>query len=183
MTSSCSRRHCVRAGGARSCPGQAEGPAQRHDQRRVAAVTGPCPQKGACVAPFPSHPLLRGSPLLLCGCACVQMPRYARVNTLKCSVEDAVKQLAATGATAERDTLIANLLRLPSGTDLHNHPLVVGGSLVLQDKASCFSAAALLDGLTLATTDDVVDACAAPGNKTRYGCVPVSLLPHRLCRP
>lgn len=96
-----------------------------------------------------------------------------------------------------RDPHIDNVLVMPPGTDLHAHPLVLAGKLILQvfrwdtrrgcerlqlaqravpsgcrvgvpplqDKASCFTAAALVEGW--ATTGDVIDACAAPGNKTR----------------
>lgn len=61
---------------------------------------------------------------------------------------------------------------LPPGTDLHAHPLVARGALVLQDKASCFSAQALLGDVVAegqkgkkqqAAVGDVIDACAAPG--------------------
>lgn len=60
------------------------------------------------------------------------------------------------------------LLVLPPGTDLHDHPLVQGGSLVLQDKASCFPALALVGPASGFGGGDVIDACAAPGNKTSH---------------
>ncbi|GLI69443.1 hypothetical protein VaNZ11_014055, partial [Volvox africanus] len=62
------------------------------------------------------------------------------------------------------DTLLPDLLALPPGTDLHDHPLVTRGSVVLQSKASCMPARALNPepGWT------VVDCCAAPGNKTTH---------------
>ena len=69
----------------------------------------------------------------------------------------------------QEDAHIPHLLALPPGTDLHAHPLVRGGALVLQDKASCFSAEALLGDVRHAETEgavvvgDVIDACAAPG--------------------
>ncbi|KAG8058475.1 hypothetical protein GUJ93_ZPchr0002g25170 [Zizania palustris] len=54
------------------------------------------------------------------------------------------------------------MLVLPPGTDLHNHHLVTDGKVFLQGKASCMVAVALCPkpGWT------VIDACAAPGNKT-----------------
>ncbi|EFJ46755.1 hypothetical protein VOLCADRAFT_62249, partial [Volvox carteri f. nagariensis] len=60
--------------------------------------------------------------------------------------------------------LLPDLLALPPGTDLHDHPLVTRGSVVLQSKASCMPARALAPepGWT------VVDCCAAPGNKTTH---------------
>lgn len=64
----------------------------------------------------------------------------------------------------DRDTLLPDLLSLPAGTALHDHPLVTCGSVVLQSKASCLPAHALAPepGWT------VVDCCAAPGNKTTH---------------
>lgn len=93
------------------------------------------------------------------------------------------------------DKHVSTLLALPAATDLHAHPMVTDGSVVLQvllthgcpivapltgvcsllsaavavvvalqDKASCLPALALL-GKPL--HGDVIDACAAPGNKTR----------------
>ena len=40
--------------------------------------------------------------------------------------------------------------------------------MILQDKSSCFPAHALLDGLPPDWRGDVVDACAAPGNKSTH---------------
>ena len=62
------------------------------------------------------------------------------------------------------DALLADVLEFAPGTDLHALPAVSEGRLVLQDKASCLTAAAL------APPPDaiVVDACAAPGNKTTH---------------
>lgn len=136
----------------------------------------------------------------------VQHPRTARVNTLKCSVQEALEALSGAaplhGSSASRraagkgtkrtssdaadgveegrsrkrqklcsaagagtvDTLLPDLLVFPVGVDLHAHPLVKYGRLVLQSKASCMPAHALkpTPGWT------VVDCCAAPGNKTTH---------------
>nr|KAJ3420926.1 putative 28S rRNA (cytosine-C(5))-methyltransferase [Polyrhizophydium stewartii] len=56
------------------------------------------------------------------------------------------------------------MLVMPPNTDLHDDPLLVEGHIVLQDKASCFPAFLLRPpkGAT------VIDACAAPGNKTSH---------------
>ena len=72
-----------------------------------------------------------------------------------------------------QDPHVPDLLVLPPGTDLHAHPLVTSGGLVLQDKASCFSALALLGSSSGSAPlypppYDVLDACAAPGNKTSH---------------
>lgn len=114
-------------------------------------------------------------------------PRYARVNTLTISLEAVLQQLegegwrqvqhpAATTSTAAflqllaglqpdqfmSDLHVPGLLVFPAKSELHLHPLVTAGSLLLQDKASCFPVLALAPppGAT------VLDACAAPGMKT-----------------
>jgi len=51
-----------------------------------------------------------------------------------------------------------------AGTDLHDHPLVTRGAAILQDKASCFPAHVLAPQRGA----HVIDACAAPGNKTSH---------------
>lgn len=52
----------------------------------------------------------------------------------------------------------------PSGTDLHAHPLLLNGTIILQDKASCFPAHIL----NPPRGAHIIDACAAPGNKTSH---------------
>ena len=93
-----------------------------------------------------------------------QIPRYVRVNTLNTTVDAVIARFRDGLIVAHRDALIDSLLILSSGTDLHAHPLLLAGDIVLQDKASCLSAFALQPrpGMT------VIDACAAPGNKTSH---------------
>ncbi|CAI5494491.1 unnamed protein product [Closterium sp. Naga37s-1] len=64
----------------------------------------------------------------------------------------------------QRDELIPDVLVFPAGTELHRHPLVEKGELILQGRASCFPA------FILAPRPGwhVLDACAAPGNKTSH---------------
>lgn len=83
------------------------------------------------------------------------------------------------------DQHLPGLIVFPPGTDLHAHPLVKQGKLLLQDKASCLPAAVLCDlvpsdvvsSSSTATTKKqnkipksgfgyLVDGCSAPGNKT-----------------
>ena len=105
------------------------------------------------------------------------LPRYARVNTLRASVRDVVACLRTLGwrrvkprarthvprvATFWVDPDVRGLLVFPPGTELHQHQLVVSAALVLQDKASCMAPAALAPPAGAI----VLDACAAPGNKT-----------------
>ncbi|XP_021555999.2 28S rRNA (cytosine-C(5))-methyltransferase isoform X2 [Neomonachus schauinslandi] len=111
-----------------------------------------------------------------------QVPRFVRVNTLKTSLVDAVDYFKRQGfsyqgrassledARALRgrcfllDPLLPELLVFPAQTDLHDHPLYRAGHLILQDKASCLPAALLAPP----PGAHVIDACAAPGNKTSH---------------
>ncbi|RMX63957.1 hypothetical protein DD238_004845 [Peronospora effusa] len=94
--------------------------------------------------------------------------RYVRVNTLLASSEEIEAFTREFGAKQDRD--VRDLLVLPSGTELHEHEMVISGKLVLQDKASCFPAFVLHGEHTDAKDKqgDVIDACAAPGNKTSH---------------
>ncbi|TPX69035.1 hypothetical protein SpCBS45565_g02687 [Spizellomyces sp. 'palustris'] len=63
-----------------------------------------------------------------------------------------------------QDKHIPELVMLPSNVDLHDNPLLLDGSIIIQDKASCFPAYIL----NPARDSTVIDACAAPGNKTSH---------------
>ena len=114
-------------------------------------------------------------------------PRYARVNTLCNSFHRVTRQLREEGwlevmydkseVTFQQflellstlsdnqyltDLHIPGLLVFPPKTALYDHPLVLDGSLMLQDKASCFPVAALSPPPGVS----VLDACSAPGMKT-----------------
>uniref|UniRef100_A0A3B3Z909 SAM-dependent MTase RsmB/NOP-type domain-containing protein n=1 Tax=Periophthalmus magnuspinnatus TaxID=409849 RepID=A0A3B3Z909_9GOBI len=109
------------------------------------------------------------------------LPRYVRVNTLKTSVADTVDYLKREGftylgqaRTVEDLTLkgthfvqdmdIPEILIFSPKTDFHNHFLYKAGHLILQDKASCLPAHVLHPP----PGSVVLDACAAPGNKTSH---------------
>ncbi|XP_042376599.1 25S rRNA (cytosine-C(5))-methyltransferase NSUN5-like isoform X1 [Zingiber officinale] len=91
-------------------------------------------------------------------------PRYIRINTLKVDAEVVMQELGKTNIMVSRDDIIPEVLSLASGIDLHDHPLVCNGSIFLQGKASSMVAVALnpIPGWK------VLDACAAPGNKTAH---------------
>lgn len=106
------------------------------------------------------------------------LPRYVRVNTLKIGRGAAEKKLKETGhfhapdpkhpghRAYFRDPDVPDLLVFkPKGqSDISRVPMVATGEVVVQQKASCFPAVALAppEGGT------VIDACAAPGNKTSH---------------
>ncbi|RDY13082.1 putative 28S rRNA (cytosine-C(5))-methyltransferase [Mucuna pruriens] len=91
----------------------------------------------------------------------VSVPRYVRVNTLKLDVDSALLELQKQ-YSVQKDNLLPELLILPPRTDLHDHPLVKNGSIFMQGKASSMVAPAL----SPEPGWEVLDACAAPGNKT-----------------
>ncbi|NWX13721.1 NSUN5 methyltransferase, partial [Aegotheles bennettii] len=62
------------------------------------------------------------------------------------------------------DLHLPELLVFPPQTDFHNNLLYTSGHIILQDKASCLPAFLLHP----APGSHVIDACAAPGNKTSH---------------
>ncbi|XP_053223139.1 28S rRNA (cytosine-C(5))-methyltransferase [Podarcis raffonei] len=109
-----------------------------------------------------------------------RVPRYVRVNTLKTCVSDVVDYFKRHGysylgkaASLEDvsslsgkkfllDPHLPELLIFAPQTDLHENQLYAAGHIILQDKASCLPAF-LLNPLP---GSHIIDACAAPGNKT-----------------
>ncbi|KAF8099350.1 hypothetical protein N665_0245s0028 [Sinapis alba] len=87
--------------------------------------------------------------------------RYVRVNTLKMDVDAAVQELGKF-YKVQKDETVPDLLVMPPGSDLHAHHLVKNGRIFLQGKGSSMVAAALQPEPGW----QVLDACAAPGNKT-----------------
>ena len=88
--------------------------------------------------------------------------RTARVNTLKSSVDAVVAHFAAAGISVQADPWLPTVIHVPPCVHLFDHELVANGHLVLQGWSSCLPAAALAPEGGWA----VLDACAAPGNKT-----------------
>ena len=108
-----------------------------------------------------------------------------RINALKTSLEDERVRLFASwnaGSLAEvmngqanslvlaEDPNVPNLIAVPISCELTKSDAYVNGYIILQDKASCFPAHLLLglNGPTDPFVGDVIDACAAPGNKTTH---------------
>ncbi|KAI8824021.1 S-adenosyl-L-methionine-dependent methyltransferase, partial [Fimicolochytrium jonesii] len=108
----------------------------------------------------------------------VVLPRWVRVNTLVSSVKKVLDRFEKLGyridtetpppelkgLVLQQDKHIPELLALPSSTDLHDNPLLLDGSIIIQDKASCFPAYVLNPPQGAVC----IDACAAPGNKTSH---------------
>jgi len=114
-------------------------------------------------------------------------PRYARLNTLCNTMNNVSQHLEEEGWSEIKydknlvdskqflkmvshlketqylaDLHIPNLLVFPPKSQFYNHELVKNGSLMLQDKSSCFPVAALAPP----PGSSVLDSCAAPGMKT-----------------
>lgn len=95
-------------------------------------------------------------------------PRYVRVNTLKCTLEEAIATLKLQDLQIYVDANVPNLLVLKPDAPVHDHDFVKEGKFILQDKSSCFSALCLVHGNKVPLDGDCLDACAAPGNKTSH---------------
>jgi 25S rRNA (cytosine2278-C5)-methyltransferase len=122
----------------------------------------------------------------------LQQPRWIRINKLKASLDEEIRTTFSTftenstlqelclnaGATKSfvRDPNIPDLLATDVPTkELVRTPAYITGKIILQDKASCFPAHLLLHSkpnLSLRNArpsdGDLLDACAAPGNKTSH---------------
>lgn len=110
-------------------------------------------------------------------------PRWVRINTIKTSLNEQIqttfedynavdsleqlshRQLNPNGRVICVDKHVPNLVAVPSSIDLSKDPAYLNGLIILQDKASCFPAY-LLDPRP--EDGDIIDACAAPGNKTTH---------------
>ncbi|KAF8624546.1 hypothetical protein AX15_005849 [Amanita polypyramis BW_CC] len=106
-----------------------------------------------------------------------QVPRYVRVNTILWTTEQAIHWYRSHGYSLSKcvtndsknftkDDHIPDLLLFPSQTSLHEDPNYISGKVILQDKASCFPAVVLNPPCREDAV--VIDATAAPGNKTSH---------------
>ncbi|KAK4505741.1 hypothetical protein PRZ48_003706 [Zasmidium cellare] len=111
----------------------------------------------------------------------IRHPRWIRINTLRTSLDnelastftDYTKALSLkeiTHATRDQriyhiDEHIPNLIAVVGPDEPTTFNSYKQGKLILQEKASCFPAY-LLDPMP--DEGDVIDACAAPGNKTTH---------------
>lgn len=109
-------------------------------------------------------------------------PRWIRINSIFTSLSrerditfaglTEVSDLSTvTSATSGNNKIIyfdphvPDLVAVPSGQDFSAHTAYREGRLIFQEKASCFPAC-LLDPVSV--QGEIIDACAAPGNKTTH---------------
>ncbi|KAJ5578792.1 uncharacterized protein N7459_007756 [Penicillium hispanicum] len=108
-------------------------------------------------------------------------PRWVRINNIRTTFED---QMRTTFSAYERvntlaelapdrkllyvDSNIPDLVAVPYGVDFTSSAAYKNGEIILQDKASCFPAYLLLGDRGDLWDGDLVDGCAAPGNKTTH---------------
>jgi 25S rRNA (cytosine2278-C5)-methyltransferase len=69
--------------------------------------------------------------------------------------------------TVYKDEHVADLLAVPPDVDLTRSKAYLDGDIILQDKASCYPAELLISNSDAEVTD-MLDGCAAPGNKTTH---------------
>ncbi|KAL4806725.1 S-adenosyl-L-methionine-dependent methyltransferase [Aspergillus unguis] len=113
-------------------------------------------------------------------------PRWVRINNVKTTMEeqmnttfadfttvDSLEELVVNGDEKQKrvrvDPHIPDLLAVAPGVEFSSTNAYKKGEIILQDKASCFPAYLLL-GEDWSDTQggDLVDGCAAPGNKTTH---------------
>ncbi|KAH2282632.1 hypothetical protein KXW02_004016 [Aspergillus fumigatus] len=108
-------------------------------------------------------------------------PRWVRINNLRTTMEEQlqstfksytrVNSLAELGEKDEAklyvDPHVPDLVAVAPGVDFTSSPAYKNGQIILQDKASCFPAYLLL-GDSEDWSGDLLDGCAAPGNKTTH---------------
>lgn len=111
-------------------------------------------------------------------------PRWIRINTLRTTLDaqlkttfdsyrvtDSIEEITKRHASKAGEKLIyidrhiPNLVAIAPSTRLSKSYAYLNGLIIFQDKASCFPAY-LLDPKRV--EGDIIDACAAPGNKTTH---------------
>lgn len=111
-------------------------------------------------------------------------PRWIRINTLRTTLDaqlkttfdgyiptDFIEEITKQDTNNAREKLIhidrhiPNLVAVAPSTSLSKTDAYLNGLIIFQDKASCFPAY-LLDPKR--TEGGIIDACAAPGNKTTH---------------
>lgn len=100
--------------------------------------------------------------------------KYIRVNEFKSTIEDGLQEMRKLFPQVEVDEHVPSLLILPPNTKgLGQHPGVKDSRFIIQDKASCLPSQILFEQWFRGTQGpgdrgDLIDCCAAPGNKTSH---------------
>jgi putative methyltransferase len=96
--------------------------------------------------------------------------KFLRVNDLKTTKESVLMHFRKKGILnfIKEDEIFSFLLKVNSKMDLSRDEFYLQGKVVFQDKACCFSAHVLLEGRSGFENVQVIDATAAPGNKTSH---------------
>ncbi|KAH7925477.1 S-adenosyl-L-methionine-dependent methyltransferase [Leucogyrophana mollusca] len=105
-----------------------------------------------------------------------KIPRYVRINTSLWTTQEAIQSYTARGFSLSgpftssqgfaRDDHIPDLLLFNPQQQFHDDLSYKSGKIILQDKASCFPAVILAPPANDKSV--VIDATAAPGNKTSH---------------
>ncbi|KAL4900903.1 hypothetical protein BDW74DRAFT_170474 [Aspergillus multicolor] len=126
------------------------------------------------------------------GSAAAIYPRWVRVNNVRTTMDaqldstfaefetvDSLEDLVVGGDDKQkrmrRDPHIPDLFAVAPGVEFSSTSAYKNGEIILQDKASCFPAYLLL-GDDWDGEGDLIDGCAAPGNKTTH-------MASLLCKP
>ncbi|CAI8051336.1 28S rRNA (cytosine-C(5))-methyltransferase [Geodia barretti] len=128
-----------------------------------------------CKATYISSCLFANDLFIATVISVVDLPKYARVNLLKSDVSLVIAAFNEDGYLLcdERcgalehnnfsiDPILPDVLKFHPLAPLTTHPLYRDSHIILQDKASCLPAYLLAPP----PGSNVVDCCAAPGNKT-----------------
>ncbi|EEH50485.1 rRNA (cytosine-C5-)-methyltransferase RCM1 [Paracoccidioides brasiliensis Pb18] len=109
-------------------------------------------------------------------------PRWVRINKVLTTLDKELNTTFASYKSAAsllelspsapqtyyRDSNVPDLLAVPQGVELTSSTAYKRGRIILQDKASCFPAYLLLGDNPEQWKGDLIDSCAAPGNKTTH---------------
>ncbi|EGC44038.1 NOL1/NOP2/sun domain-containing protein [Histoplasma capsulatum var. duboisii H88] len=109
-------------------------------------------------------------------------PRWARINNVITTLDEQLKTtfsayklvhslselVATTPNSLYQDPHIPDLVAVSQDAQLTSSAAYKKGMIILQDKASCFPAFLLLGSDAAQWKGDLLDACAAPGNKTTH---------------
>ncbi|KKK14474.1 hypothetical protein AOCH_005953 [Aspergillus ochraceoroseus] len=92
---------------------------------------------------------------------------YGKVETLSQLVDNQREEGKGKGFKMRLDPHVPDLIAVPPGVEFTTSSAYKNGEIILQDKASCFPAYLLL-GDKAWDGGDLLDGCAAPGNKTTH---------------